>query len=128
MKRRILLLLISAIFYYAVYGQPNYNHLRKILKPGNGSRMPNSVYHSLGIYSTLGNGEWVCMTTVFLSNNMKSLLIFHPIAYNPDEWVLMAKEAGMNTSVLPANTMMGLLCFTQKFHPNVVDRTPYGKI
>lgn len=53
---------------------------------------------------------------------------FNPILYNPDEWVRMAKEAGMKYIVITAKHHDGFAMFKSNASKwNIVDATPYGK-
>ncbi|HQK37810.1 MAG TPA: alpha-L-fucosidase [Bacteroidales bacterium] len=82
-----------------------------------------------GIYSTLGNGEWVMQNNrIAIPQYEKLADFFNPIAYNPDEWVLMAKEAGMKYICITSKHHDGFAMYHSNVSPyNVVDRTPYGK-
>ena len=51
-----------------------------------------------------------------------------PIKYNPDEWVRLAKEAGMKYIVITAKHHDGFANFDTKASDwNIVQATPYGK-
>jgi alpha-L-fucosidase len=53
---------------------------------------------------------------------------FNPILYNPDEWVRMAKDAGMKYIVITAKHHDGFALFDSKASKwDMVDATPYGK-
>lgn len=53
---------------------------------------------------------------------------FDPVHYNPDEWVRMAKEAGMKYLIITAKHHDGFALFkTAASKWNVVDATPYGQ-
>ncbi|SFE44169.1 alpha-L-fucosidase [Chitinophaga sp. CF118] len=53
---------------------------------------------------------------------------FNPVKYNADEWVRMAKDAGMKYIVITAKHHDGFALFNTKASKwNVVNATPYGK-
>ncbi len=53
---------------------------------------------------------------------------FNPVKYDADEWVRMAKEAGMKYIVITAKHHDGFALFkTSASKWNIVDATPYGK-
>jgi alpha-L-fucosidase len=53
---------------------------------------------------------------------------FNPVKYNADEWVRMAKDAGMKYIVITAKHHDGFALFDSKVTDwDVVDATPYGK-
>lgn len=53
---------------------------------------------------------------------------FNPFLYNPDEWVRMAKDAGMKYIVITAKHHDGFALFKSNASKwNVIDATPYGK-
>jgi alpha-L-fucosidase len=53
---------------------------------------------------------------------------FNPVKYNADEWVRMAKDAGMKYIIITAKHHDGFALFkTNASKWNVVDATPYGK-
>lgn len=52
---------------------------------------------------------------------------FNPVKFNAEEWVLLAKEAGMKYMVLTAKHHEGFAMFKSSDPFNIVDATPYGK-
>jgi len=53
---------------------------------------------------------------------------FNPVLYNPDEWVRMAKDAGMKYIVITSKHHDGFALFDSKASKwDMVDATPYGK-
>ena len=49
-----------------------------------------------GVYSILGDGEWVMNNQNISINEYEKLpSFFNPTEFDPEKWVLMAKEAGM---------------------------------
>lgn len=82
-----------------------------------------------GIYSLLGDGEWVMQNDHFTGPQYEQLAAqFDPIKYDPAQWVALAKQAGMRYIVVTSRHHDGFSMFaTKQNRYNVVDATPYGK-
>ena len=82
-----------------------------------------------GIYSTLADGEWVMnQRKIKVAEYEKLPAFFDPQAYDPAEWVAMAKDAGMKYITITSKHHDGFAMFDSKVSDyNVVARTPYGK-
>jgi alpha-L-fucosidase len=82
-----------------------------------------------GIYSELGDGEWVMHNENIPYNNYKRLAdFFYPQAFNAKEWVAFAKRAGMKYITITSRHHDGFSMFGTKASPyNIVDATPYHK-
>jgi alpha-L-fucosidase len=82
-----------------------------------------------GIYSIMGNGEWVMNQQKIPYNNYKRLAdFFNPQEFNAKEWVGMAKNAGMKYITITSRHHDGFSMFKTKASPyNIVDATPYHK-
>ncbi|MDB5015800.1 MAG: alpha-L-fucosidase [Mucilaginibacter sp.] len=82
-----------------------------------------------GIYSILGDGEWVMHNEKIPYNNYKRLAdFFNPQAFNAKEWVAFAKRAGMKYITITSRHHDGFSMFGTKASPyNIVDATPYHK-
>jgi alpha-L-fucosidase len=82
-----------------------------------------------GIYSELGDGEWVMQNHHIPGWQYEVLAAqFYPAKYDPAQWVSLAKQAGMRYIVLTARHHDGFSMFaTRQNKYNVVDATPYGK-
>lgn len=82
-----------------------------------------------GIYSELGDGEWVMNLKHIPYDNYKRLAdFFYPQAFNAHEWVQFAKNAGMKYITITARHHDGFSMFGTKASPyNIVDATPYHK-
>ncbi len=82
-----------------------------------------------GVYSVLGDGEWVMNTqNISIDSYEKLPAFFNPVDYKPEEWVKMAKEAGMKYITITSRHHDGFSMFDSKVSDyNIVDRTPYKK-
>ncbi len=81
-----------------------------------------------GVSSVLGNGEWVM-------NNRKILRkdyvyygrVFNPVDYDPEQWVLAAKNAGMKYIVFTSRHHDGFSNWDTQQSDWKITNTPYGK-
>jgi alpha-L-fucosidase len=82
-----------------------------------------------GIYSLLGDGEWVMQNDHFTGPQYEQLAAqFDPVKYDPAQWVTLAKQAGMRYIVVTSRHHDGFSMFATKQNKyNVVDATPYGR-
>ena len=76
-----------------------------------------------------GEAEWIMdWEDIPIAEYKKYAEQFNPVKYNPDEWVQLAKEAGMKYIVITAKHHDGFALFDSKVTDwDVVDATPYGK-
>jgi alpha-L-fucosidase len=74
-------------------------------------------------------GEWIMNRgKIPVAEYQEFAKQFNPILYNPDEWVRMAKDAGMKYIVITAKHHDGFALFDSKASKwDMVDATPYGK-
>ncbi|NJB72665.1 alpha-L-fucosidase [Saonia flava] len=82
-----------------------------------------------GVYSQLGDGEWVMNNqNIPIDAYEKLPSFFNPIAYDAEEWVKMAKDAGMKYITITSRHHDGFSMFdSQVTDYNIVKKTPYGK-
>jgi len=82
-----------------------------------------------GVYSVLGDGEWVMNNQQIPIHTYEKLpAFFNPIDFNPAEWVNMAKDAGMKYITITSKHHDGFAMFDSKVADyNIVKKTPYGK-
>ncbi|MGC9004719.1 MAG: alpha-L-fucosidase [bacterium] len=65
-----------------------------------------------GVYSILGRGEWVMFNEkIPIPEYEKLYPQFNPTKYNPEEWVKLAKEAGMRYIVITSKHHDGFCMF-----------------
>ncbi len=76
-----------------------------------------------------GGAEWIMNRSKIPVDEYQAMAQqFNPTAYNPDEWVRMAKDAGMKYLIITAKHHDGFALFETKASKwNMVDATPYGK-
>ena len=82
-----------------------------------------------GVYSILGDGEWVMNNQRIDKETYQKLpAFFNPLGYDPAEWVAIAKNAGMKYITITSKHHDGFAMFDSKLTDwDIVDRTPYKK-
>lgn len=82
-----------------------------------------------GVYSVLGDGEWVMFQQHIPAETYKRLAdFFNPQEFNAKEWVQIAKSAGMKYITITTRHHDSFSMFDTEASPyNIVDATPYGK-
>src|SRR5215471_18603878 len=82
-----------------------------------------------GVYSVLGDGEWIMETRPINRTDYSKLPnFFNPTKFDPAAWVALAKAAGMKYITITSKHHDGFAMFNSKLTDwNVVARTPYGK-
>lgn len=82
-----------------------------------------------GVYSQLGDGEWVMNNQrIPIKTYEKLPAFFNPIDFDPKEWVKMVKDAGMKYITITSKHHDGFAMFDSKVSDyDIVDRTPYKK-
>ncbi len=82
-----------------------------------------------GVYSVLGNGEWVMNDRKMTVAEYEKLAPqFNPTEFDPAEWVAIAKTAGVKYITITSKHHDGFAMFaTKQSDWNIVDRTPYKK-
>ena len=82
-----------------------------------------------GVYSVLGDGEWVMQNqNISIKDYEKLPTFFNPINFNPKEWVKMAKESGMKYITITSRHHDGFSMFKTKASDyNIVKATPFKK-
>ena len=82
-----------------------------------------------GVYSILGDGEWVMNNQNISKSEYEKLpQFFNPIAFDPNEWVAMVKRAGMKYITITSRHHDGFSMFDSKVTEyDIVDASPYGK-
>jgi alpha-L-fucosidase len=82
-----------------------------------------------GVYSLLGKGEWVMNNDkIPVSEYEKLPPRFNPAKFDADEWVKLARAAGMKYLTVTSKHHDGFCMFDSKLTSyDIVDATPYGK-
>lgn len=82
-----------------------------------------------GVYSILGDGEWVMHNQKIAKDAYEKLpSFFNPIEFNAEEWVQIAKKAGMKYITTTSRHHDGFSMFDTKASDyNIVKKTPYKK-
>ncbi len=82
-----------------------------------------------GVYSVLGDGEWVMNNqNISVSEYEKLPTFFNPIDFDANKWVSLAKSAGMKYITITSRHHDGFSMFDSKATDyDIVDRTPYKK-
>lgn len=82
-----------------------------------------------GIYSIPARGEWVMYNERIPVKKYEQLAAqFNPVKFNADEWVRLARDAGMKYIVITAKHHDGFSMFKTEVSPfNIVDATPYQR-
>lgn len=85
--------------------------------------------HYRGHEQRVADGAWMLNRMKMPVQEYKdSARNFNPINYNPEEWVLMAKNAGMKYLVITAKHHDGFALFDSKASDwDIMDATPYKK-
>jgi alpha-L-fucosidase len=82
-----------------------------------------------GVYSVLGDGEWVLHDRKLTLHEYERLAkFFDPEKFDAKTWVTLAKSAGMKYITITSRHHDGFAMFDSKSSDwNIVQRTPYGK-
>ena len=82
-----------------------------------------------GVYSTLANGEWVmCRSQIPVADYRKMASQFNPVKFNADEWVAVAKAAGMKYITITSKHHDGFAMFdSDATDYSIVDYTPFKR-
>ncbi|HOI48124.1 MAG TPA: alpha-L-fucosidase [Prolixibacteraceae bacterium] len=124
----ILAILLSLTF--VLRGQENYQPSPENLKAREWFQDAKfGLFIHWGVYSVLGDGEWVMHQQQFDKKSYEKLpAFFNPISFDAAEWVKMAKEAGMKYITITSKHHDGFCMWDTKLTDwNIVQRTPYGK-
>ncbi len=109
---------------------PNYTPSQENMEERNQfQNMKFGLFIHWGIYSVLGDGEWVMHNENISYKNYKRLAdFFNPQQFNAKEWVQLAKAAGMKYITITSRHHDGFSMFnTTATAYNIVAATPYHK-
>ena len=86
------------------------------------------MFIHFGVYSVLGDGEWVMNNRPITGSDYKRLQgIFNPQAFDAKEWVKIAKDAGMKYITFTSRHHDGFSNWNTKQSDWNIMNTPYGK-
>ena len=114
----------------ALVAQPGYQPSPQNLKSRQWFQQARfGMFIHWGIYSELGDGEWVMQTHQLTGPQYEQLATqFYPTKFDAVQWVSLAKQAGMHYIVVTSRHHDGFSMFATKQNKyNIVDATPYGK-
>ena len=82
-----------------------------------------------GVYSVLGDGEWVMNNQQIPIKTYEKLpAFFNPTEFDAKAWVQLAKDAGMKYITITSKHHDGFAMWDSKVSDyNIVKKTPYGK-
>jgi alpha-L-fucosidase len=137
--KKIILLLLSGLFLVQIsFGQESKETRDKRMQWWREARF--GMFIHWGPYSVLGGvyhgnqqrkggAEWIMnRCKIPIAEYQKYAATFNPVRYDPEAWVLLAKQAGMKYIIITAKHHDGFAMFksnASKF--NIADFTPYGK-
>jgi len=130
MKNLANLTLIILISASTLFAQQGYQPTAKNLENREWFRDAKfGLFVHWGVYSILGDGEWVMNQQQIPIHQYEKLpTFFNPTQFNPAEWVSMIKKAGMKYITITSKHHDGFAMFDSKISDyDIVDRTPYGK-
>jgi len=130
MKKRLLLALLPLIIAATCYSQSTYTPTTENLRNREDFQDRKfGLFIHWGIYSLLGDGEWVMHNQEIPYEKYKRLAnAFYPHDFNAREWVQVAKAAGMKYITITSRHHDGFSMFDTKATAyDIVDATPYKK-
>ena len=95
--KKTLILIITILFTQVEYSQQNYIPSSENLEAREWFKDARfGLFVHWGVYSVLGDGEWVMNNqNISIEEYEKLPSFFNPVYFDAEEWVLMAKDAGM---------------------------------
>lgn len=122
--------LVLLVFSLVVNGQSVYNPSPENLKARQWFQDAKfGMFIHWGVYSVLGDGEWVMNNQRIDKQTYQKLpAFFNPISFDPKEWVALARAAGMKYITITSKHHDGFAMWDSKLTDwDIVDRTPYKK-
>lgn len=128
--KKLLSCITCCIFTIALLAQPGYQPSAENLQNRKDFQDRKfGMFIHWGIYSILGDGEWVMYTQKIPYDKYQRIANgFYPHAFHATEWVRIAKAAGMKYITITSRHHDGFSMFDTKASDyNIVDATPYKK-
>ena len=125
-----LFLLTSTISFSALRAQTSYTPAPENLKARQEFQDAKfGMFIHWGVYSVLGDGEWVFHNRRLTVHEYELLpKFFDPEKFDAKAWVALAKAAGMKYITITSRHHDGFAMFDSKVSDwNIVQRTPYAK-
>lgn len=129
-RKSIVVVIITLVHAVGAFAQANYTPTPENLKTREWFEEARfGLFIHWGVYSQLGDGEWVMNNQRIPVKTYEKLpAFFNPIDFNPKEWVQMAKDAGMKYITITSKHHDGFAMYDSKVSDyDIVDRTPYKK-
>lgn len=126
----ILLIITMTLLSTSNQAQQNYQPTPENLKAREWFQQAKfGLFIHWGVYSVLGDGEWVMNNQrISIKNYEKVPAFFNPTEFNAKEWVDMVKAAGMKYITITSKHHDGFAMYDSKVSDyDIVDRTPYKK-
>lgn len=129
MKKLLLSFYCSLLLSFSIVAQPTYQPTAANLQSREWFENAKfGLFIHWGLFSLLGDGEWVLNNRNIPFENYKLLeKSFNPIDFNADSWVKTAKDAGMKYITLVTRHHDGFSLWNTKYSDFNVMHTPYGK-
>jgi len=129
-KLRVTYLAVIIIFSAPAWAQAEYRPSLENLKARREFQDAKfGMFIHWGVYSVLGDGEWVFHDRKLKLNEYERLpKLFNPQKFDAHAWVALAKAAGMKYITITSRHHDGFAMFDSKVSDwNIVQRTPYAK-
>jgi alpha-L-fucosidase len=128
--RNLIFVLVFLFLHDSVFYAQSYNPTIENLKAREWFENAKfGMFIHWGVYSVLGDGEWVMNNqNISISEYEKLPSFFNPIDFDAKQWVSLAKSAGMNYITITSRHHDGFSMFDSKATDyDIVDSTPYKK-
>ena len=128
--KKLLIVLIFILFTQNTYSQDGYIPSKENIKAREWFKDARfGLFVHWGVYSVLGDGEWVMNNqNISVGEYEKLASFFNPVYFDAEEWVLMAKDAGMKYITITSRHHDGFSMFDSNASDyNIVKKTSYGK-
>ena len=130
MKKRVCIIVLMFLNLYLALGQNGYTPSPENLE--NRAWFQDAkfgLFIHWGVYSTLGDGEWVMQQQKIKTDRYELLPdFFNPQKFDAEAWVKLAKAAGMKYITITTKHHDGFAMYDSKISDyNIVDDTSYGK-
>ncbi len=128
--KKFVLIIICYLLLNTSFSQTNYQPSAENLKSRQDFQDRKfGMFIHWGIYSLLGDGEWVMNVQKIPYDKYKRIAnAFYPHDFNAKEWVKIAKTAGMKYITITSRHHDGFSMFdTKATDYDVIDATPYKK-